>query len=63
MLEIRLLRQFDVRRDGTPVDTLENGEVGISPFHNLDALVSAKVKADLEQIVADIRAGKIKTRP
>jgi len=43
--------------------TLKNGAVGISPFHNLDALVSAKVKADLEQIVADIIAGKIKTRP
>ncbi len=48
---------------GTHVGTLENGGVGISPFHNLEALVSRKVKADLEQIIADIIAGKIKTRP
>lgn len=43
--------------------TLATGEVGISPFHELDELVAARVKADLEQIQADIIAGKIKTRP
>ncbi|HET7090119.1 MAG TPA: BMP family ABC transporter substrate-binding protein [Anaerolineae bacterium] len=47
---------------GTHVGTLENSGVGISPFHNLDALVSPEVKADLEQIKADIIAGKIKTK-
>lgn len=48
---------------GNHVSTLETGEVGISPFHNLDSLISAKVKAGLEQIKADIIAGKIKTKP
>lgn len=48
---------------GNHVGTLENGETGISPFHDLDALVSNQVKTELEQITADIVAGKIKTRP
>jgi basic membrane protein A len=48
---------------GIHVGALENGGVGISPFHNLDALVSPQVKAELEQIAADIIAGKITTRP
>jgi basic membrane protein A len=48
---------------GTHVGTLETGEVGIAPFHQLDALISGKVKADLEQIKADIISGKIKTTP
>lgn len=48
---------------GIHVGALENGGVGISPFHNLDSLVSPQVKAELEQITADIIAGKIKTKP
>ncbi len=48
---------------GTHVGTLETGEVGIAPFHQLDALISAKVKADLQKIKADIISGKIKTKP
>jgi basic membrane protein A len=48
---------------GTHVGTLETGEVGIAPFHQFDSLISAKVKADLGQIKADIISGKIKTKP
>jgi len=48
---------------GNHIGTLENGGVSLAPFHSLDALVSPKVKADLEQIKSDIIAGKIKTRP
>lgn len=48
---------------GAHIGTLENGGVGISPFHDLDSLVSPQVKAELEQITADIIAGKIKTKP
>ena len=48
---------------GIHIGTLETGEVGLSPFHNLDSLVSPQVKADLEQIIADIIAGKIQTSP
>lgn len=48
---------------GIHLGTLETGEVRLAPFHNLDALVSDKVKADLEQIIADIGSGKIQTTP
>ena len=42
---------------------LETGEVGLAPFHELDSLVSPRVKVDLEQIKKEIIADKIKTRP
>ena len=48
---------------GTHTGTLENGGVSIAPFHNLDGLITAQVRADLDQIKADIIAGKIKTKP
>ena len=48
---------------GNHVGTLETGEVGISPFYNLDLLIPAKVKTDLQRIEADIIAGTIKTKP
>jgi len=48
---------------GNHIGALENGGVGLAPFHNLDAFVSPRVKADLEQIEADIIAGKIQTEP
>jgi WD40 repeat protein/basic membrane lipoprotein Med (substrate-binding protein (PBP1-ABC) superfamily) len=48
---------------GTHVGTLENDGVSIAPFHNLDGLITAQVRADLDQIKSDIIAGKIKTKP
>ncbi len=48
---------------GTRIGTLASGEVGLAPFHDLDRLVSAKIKSDLQQIRADIIAGKINTKP
>jgi WD40 repeat protein/basic membrane lipoprotein Med (substrate-binding protein (PBP1-ABC) superfamily) len=48
---------------GEHIGTLENGGVSLAPFHNLEALVSPQIKADLEEIKADIIAGKIKTMP
>lgn len=50
-------------KGGTYVGTLANGGVGLSPFHQLDGMVSPELKAELEQIKADIMAGKIKTVP
>jgi len=35
---------------GTYIGTVANGEVGLSPFYDLDKLVSEKVKADLIQV-------------
>ena len=48
---------------GIHFGTLANGGVSIAPFHQLDTLVSAQVKADLEEIKAGISSGEIKTRP
>jgi WD40 repeat protein/basic membrane lipoprotein Med (substrate-binding protein (PBP1-ABC) superfamily)/DNA-binding SARP family transcriptional activator len=48
---------------GTHVGTLANGEVGLSPFYDNERLISESVLAELEQIKADIAAGKIKTKP
>lgn len=48
---------------GLYVGTLENGGVGIAPFHDLDSLVSDEVKADLEAITAAIIAGEIQVAP
>ncbi len=48
---------------GEHIGTLENGGVSLAPFHNLETLVSPQIKADLEEIKADIIAGKIQTKP
>jgi basic membrane protein A len=48
---------------GTHLGTLENGILGISPFYELDSLVPAEVKTELEQIKADIIAGTLQTAP
>jgi len=37
--------------------------VGIAPFHDLDGQVPAELKAELEQVKADILSGAVKTRP
>jgi len=39
--------------------TLENNGVGLAEFHNFDSKVPAELKTELEQIKADIIAGKI----
>jgi len=48
---------------GVTVGTMENGGVGLAEFHNLDSMVSAEVKAELETIKAGIIAGTIQTSP
>jgi hypothetical protein len=37
--------------------------VGLAPFHQLDHLITADVKAELEQIKVGIIAGDIQTQP
>lgn len=37
------------------------GEVGLAPFHDLDSMVSAEIKAKLEEIDAGLRDGSIQT--
>ncbi|OGO17524.1 MAG: hypothetical protein A2Z14_00985 [Chloroflexi bacterium RBG_16_48_8] len=48
---------------GVYVGTLLNEGVGITPFHQLDAFVSEELKAELDQVRADIMAGKLQTGP
>ena len=47
--------------DATPyVGTLENGGAALAPFHDFDSKGPAELKAELEQVKADIIAGTIK---
>lgn len=41
------------------IGTLENGGVGLAPFHDLDSAVSADTKSELDQIKKDIISGAI----
>ncbi len=48
---------------GVYVGTLLNDGVGITSFHQLDAIVSDELKEELDQVRADIMAGNLQTRP
>lgn len=41
------------------IGTLENGGVGIAPFHDLASSVSAELQAELDQLKADIISGAL----
>jgi basic membrane protein A len=45
------------------VGTLENTGVGLAPFHDLDSLVSAELKAEVEALKPEIIAGNVVTGP
>lgn len=46
-------------KGGTHVSTLADGGVNVTPFHEFEDKIPADIKADLEQIRADIVSGKI----
>ena len=48
---------------GLAFGTLENGGVGLAPFHNLESMVSAELQAELTDVAAKIIAGEIATKP
>ncbi len=48
---------------GSVVGTLANGGVALAPFHNLDSMVSADLKAELETVKAAILSGEITMNP
>ncbi len=50
-------------KGGNNVGNLANNGVGLAEFHNLDSMVSAELKAELEQLKADIIAGTIVMNP
>jgi len=45
------------------IGTLENTGVGLAPFHDLDGMVSAELKAEVEALKAEIIAGNVVTGP
>lgn len=67
-MDITTMQSIEQAKDGSfaggvIVGNLENGGVGLASFHDLDAMVSADLKAQLDQVAADIVAGTIKTKP
>ncbi len=50
-------------KGGSVVGNLANGGVALAPFHNLDSIVPAELKTELETLKADIIAGKITLNP
>jgi WD40 repeat protein/basic membrane lipoprotein Med (substrate-binding protein (PBP1-ABC) superfamily)/DNA-binding SARP family transcriptional activator/energy-coupling factor transporter ATP-binding protein EcfA2 len=48
---------------GNHLGTLETGEVDLAPFYGLETIITEQIETDLEQIKADIIAGKIQTKP
>jgi basic membrane protein A len=42
------------------IGTLANGGVAISPFHDLDSQIPTELKAEVEQLSADIASGAVK---
>ena len=50
-------------KGGSSIGNLENGGVALAPFHDLDSMVSADLKAELEALKADIISGKIQMNP
>jgi basic membrane protein A len=47
-------------KGGATVGNLQNNGVAIAPFHDADSVVPAELKTELEQVRADMLAGKIK---
>ena len=45
---------------GAFVGNLENDGVGLSDYHDWDALVSGELKVEVEQLLQDIKDGAIK---
>jgi basic membrane protein A len=48
---------------GIYTGTLENGDIELAPFHNLDWLVSEEFKLELDKLREAIIAGEIVTKP
>jgi basic membrane protein A len=48
---------------GLAFGTLENGGVGLAPFHNLESMVSAELQAELDDLAAKLIAGEIASKP
>jgi basic membrane protein A len=50
-------------KGGIYTGTLANEGVGIAPYHDLDSQVPAALKAEIDQLKADIISGKVSVKP
>ena len=50
-------------KGGSVVGNLANGGVALAPFHNLDSMVPAELKAELDTVKAGILSGEIQMNP
>ncbi len=48
---------------GLIIGTLENGGVGLAPFHNMESMVPSELATELEAVQAGIIAGDISVKP
>jgi len=48
---------------GVTVGTLENGGVGLAPFHSMDSMVSSDLKAELETVSQQVISGELSATP
>jgi basic membrane protein A len=48
---------------GVTVGTLENGGVGLAPFHSLDSVVSSDLKAELDGVAQMVISGELSANP
>ena len=68
LMDVTTLQVIKAAKEGTfaggsVVGNLSNGGVALAPFHNLDGMVSAELKAELDTLKADIVSGKITMNP
>jgi basic membrane protein A and related proteins len=67
-MDVAVLNAIKAEYDGTFqggifVSTLANEGVGLAPFHQLDSLVSAETKAEIEAIKQLIIDGEVQVMP
>jgi basic membrane protein A len=48
---------------GVTVGTLENGGVGLAPFHSMDSMVSSELKAELDGVAEMVISGELSAVP
>ena len=48
---------------GLIIGTLDNGGVGLAPFHNMESMVPSELAAELEDVKAGVIAGEISVKP
>jgi basic membrane protein A len=48
---------------GVTVGTLENGGVGLAPFHSLDSMVSSDLKGELDTVSQQVMSGELSASP